>query len=72
MMLLSGIYFSYHNFPDVVIPYIQALPLTMIADGIRSVFLEGAGWPEMFKPIIILSTIGFVTFISGLKVFKWY
>jgi len=72
MMLLSGVYFSYHNFPDVVIPYIQALPLTMIADGIRSVFLEGAGWNELFKPIVILSTIGFVTFISGLKVFKWY
>ena len=72
MMILSGIYFSYHNFPDVIIPYIQALPLTMIADGIRSVFLEGAGWTELFKPIIILSIIGLVTFISGLKVFKWY
>lgn len=72
MMLLSGIYFSYHNFPDAIIPYIQALPLTMIADGIRSVFLEGAGWQELLKPIVILSTIGLVTFISGLKVFKWY
>ncbi len=72
MMLLSGIYFSYHNFPDAVIPYIQALPLTMIADGIRGVFLEGAGWAELVKPILILSTIGMVTFVSGLKVFKWY
>ena len=72
MMLLSGIYFSYHNFPDAVIPYIQALPLSIIADGIRGVFLEGAGWAELFKPIVILSTIGAITFISGLKIFKWY
>lgn len=72
MMLLSGIYFSYHNFPDAVIPYLQALPLTMIADGIRSVFLENAGYAELIKPIIILSSIGMVTFVSGLKLFKWY
>ena len=72
MMLLSGIYFSYHNFPDPIIPLIQALPLTMIADGMRSVFLEGAGWPQLIKPILILSSIGLVTFISGLRVFKWY
>jgi hypothetical protein len=44
----------------------------MIADGIRGVFLEGAGWAELIKPILILSTIGTVTFVSGLKVFKWY
>ena len=42
MMVLSGIFFSYHNFPDWTIPIIRKLPLTMVADSIRSIFIEGA------------------------------
>ena len=72
MMLISGIFFSYHNFPDIVIPYIQAMPLTMLADGIRSVFIEGAGFTQVVMPMSILSVIGIVTFSVGLKVYKWY
>lgn len=72
MMVLSGIFFSYHNFPDVIIPYIQALPLTMLADGLRSIFIEGAGFNQVFLPTLILSAIGTTTFIAGLKVYKWY
>ncbi len=43
MMVLSGVFFSYHNFPDWSIPFIQKLPLTILADGLRSIFIEGAG-----------------------------
>ncbi|MBN1416044.1 MAG: ABC transporter permease [Bacteroidales bacterium] len=72
MMLLSGIYFSYHNFPDVIIPYIQLLPLTILADHIRAVFNEGAGLAQSIKAIGILSLLGIVTFSIGLRIFKWY
>jgi ABC-2 type transport system permease protein len=72
MMLLSGIFFSYHNFPDWSIPYIQKLPLTMVADGIRSIFIEGAGITQIAMPCIILSGIGIVLFATGLKIFRWY
>jgi ABC-2 type transport system permease protein len=72
MMILSGIFFNYHNFPDWAIPVIQALPLTLVADSIRSIFIEGAGLMEVVRPVIILCTIGLVTFATGLKVFKWY
>ncbi len=72
MMLLSGIYFSYHNFPDPVIPFIQALPLTMLADGVRAIFNESAGFEQVWKYILILNAIGFTTFTIGLKYFKWY
>ena len=72
MMLISGIFFSYHNFPDSVIPYIQAMPLTLLADGMRSVFIEGAGFAHVFLPISILSAIGVVAFSVGLKIYKWY
>jgi ABC-type multidrug transport system permease subunit len=72
MMVLSGIFFSYHNFPDWAIPYIRKLPLTMLADGIRSIFIEGAGMTSILFPSLLLVVTGFVFFTIGLKIFKWY
>lgn len=72
MMVLSGIFFSYHNFPDWSIKVIQALPLTMLTDGIRSIFNEGAGFREVALPILILMVVGAVFFSAGLKIFKWH
>jgi ABC-type multidrug transport system permease subunit len=72
MMILSGIFFSYHNFPDWAIPVIQMLPLTMLADGIRSIFIEGTGLVQVAPPILILTAIGALFFTAGLKIFKWY
>jgi ABC-type multidrug transport system, permease component len=72
MMVLSGIFFSYHNFPDWSIPVINKLPLTMLTDGIRSIFNEGAGYPQVALPFMILSVTGFVFFFAGLKIFKWH
>lgn len=72
MMVLSGVFFSYHNFPDWSIPIIQKLPLTMLADGVRSIFNEGAGFQEMYLPFAILSTVGLIFFSLGLKFFRWH
>lgn len=72
MMVLSGIFFSYHNFPDWAVPVIQKLPLTMLTDGIRSIFNEGAGYGEVGLPIVILIATGTVFFTAGLKIFKWH
>jgi ABC-type multidrug transport system permease subunit len=72
MMLLSGIFFSYHNFPDSFITIIQKLPLTLVADGIRSIFIEGAGFAQIMVPSAILLSFGFICFIAGLRIFKWY
>jgi ABC-2 type transport system permease protein len=72
MTVLSGIFFSYHNFPGPVIPFIQILPLTMLADSIRSVFIEGAGLYQVIEPAFVLSSLGLVCFLIGLKIYKWY
>ena len=72
MMVLSGIFFSYHNFPDWTILFIQKLPLTMLADGIRSIFIEGAGLARTGIQISVLSGIGVLFFAIGLKIFKWH
>ncbi|MGL4853309.1 MAG: ABC transporter permease [Phocaeicola sp.] len=71
MMILSGIFFSYHNFPEWSIGTIQLLPLTALTDGIRAIFNEGAGWMEVIYPTCTLSAFGLVCFVIGMKLFKW-
>jgi ABC-type multidrug transport system permease subunit len=72
MMLLSGIFFSYHNFPQWSIGLIKLLPLTALTDGIRSIFNEGGGWLEILSPSIALSLFGIACFMGGMRIFKWY
>ena len=72
MLVLSGIFFSYHNFPSWAIPYIQKLPLTIMADDMRSVFNEGAGLSDIAFHALVLTLIGLVFFSIGLKIFKWH
>lgn len=72
MMVLSGVFFSYHSFPDWLIAVIRPLPLTMLNDGVRSVFNEGAGFAETLIPSVVLFAEGIVFFVLGLKLFKWY
>jgi ABC-2 type transport system permease protein len=72
MMVLSGIFFSYQNFPDWSLPVIKNLPLTILTDGIRSIFNEGAGYHEVIVPILILTATGTLFFAFGLRIFKWH
>ena len=72
MMILSGIFFSYQNFPEWSLPVIKNLPLTMLTDGIRSIFNEGAGYHDVALPILILLAVGILFFSVGLKIFKWH
>lgn len=72
MVILSGIFFSYHNFPDWLIWIIQKLPLTILADSIRSIFIEGTGLAGIVIPFIILMVTGSLFFVVGLRIFKWH
>jgi len=72
MMVVSGVFFSYHNFPDWAIPAIQYLPLTMMTDTFRAIFNEGAGFIDVWREALVLTTTGVVSFAIGLRIFKWY
>ena len=72
MMILSGIFFSYLNFPSWSIGFIKLLPLTTFTDGLRSIFNEGAGWMEIAMPSVSLTMLGVICFVAGVKWFKWY
>ena len=72
MMVVSGVFFSYHNFPDWSIPVIRHLPLTILADTVRSVFNESINLADIYREVLILTVTGVVCFVAGLKIFKWY
>ncbi|MBI2520803.1 MAG: ABC transporter permease [Bdellovibrio sp.] len=72
MMVVSGVFFSYHNFPDWAQPIIKYLPLTLLIDTLRRVMLEGPELVVVAKELLILGLFGTLCFLFGLKIFKWY
>lgn len=72
MMILSGVFFGYQNFPNWAVEVIKLLPLTMLNDGVRAIFNEGAGFHDIIVPALILLVEGTITFFIGLKLYKWY
>ena len=71
MWIFSGVFFSAANFPDAVQPFIQALPLTALNDGLRAVMLEGASLAQVTPDLLILTVWGTATFAIALKIFRW-
>ncbi|PHM67801.1 ABC transporter [Xenorhabdus stockiae] len=71
-VLLSGIFFSYKHFPQWMVNIVEYLPLTILADNMRKVFIEGGDLLQVVPASIALVVIGIMTFILGMRIFRWY
>jgi ABC-type multidrug transport system permease subunit len=71
MWVLSGVFFSSSNFPEVVQPFIRLLPLTALVDGLRGVVLEGATLGGIRFEMATMAAWAIVPFSIGLRIFKW-
>lgn len=71
MWVLSGVFFSASNFPDVMQPVIQALPLTALIDALRGVVNDGASLRAVLSELGIVSAWGALSFVLALKIFRW-
>jgi ABC-2 type transport system permease protein len=71
MWVLSGIFFSSERFPDAMQPFVKALPLTMLIDGLRGVTLEGTALGSLWPQIAILSAWAVGSFVLALRWFRW-
>jgi ABC-2 type transport system permease protein len=71
MWVLSGVFFSSARFPDAAQPFIKALPLTALADGLRKVMLEGAGLAAISGEMLVLTIWLVLSFVIALKIFRW-
>ncbi len=71
MFVLSGVFFSASHFPDVLQPALSLLPLTALNDGLRAVMIDGASFPAVVRPLVVLTAWGVLSFGAGLKIFRW-
>jgi ABC-type polysaccharide/polyol phosphate export permease len=71
MFICSGIFFSADRFPDALQPLIRALPLTALNDALRAIILEGASLPSQATRMLVLALWGGLSFLVGLRLFRW-
>jgi len=71
MWILSGTFFSYSRFPNAMIPFVKALPLTALNDALRAVMIDGAAVTALGTPIAIVMAWGAVSFVVALRIFRW-
>ncbi|QTL41173.1 ABC transporter permease [Xenorhabdus budapestensis] len=71
-VLVSGIFFSYKHFPQWMVSIVEYLPLTILADNMRKVFIEGGDLLQVVPASIALIVIGIIAFILGMRIFRWY
>ncbi|HEV2970239.1 MAG TPA: ABC transporter permease [Pirellulales bacterium] len=71
MWVLSGIFFSSERFPAAAQPFIKALPLTPLIDGLRAVMLEGSPLSAISRQLLTLAAWGILTFVLALRWFRW-
>jgi len=71
MWLLSGTFFSSERFPQMLQPFIKALPLTALNTVLRAVMNDGTSLSSNWIPIAILVAWCVISFVVALKIFKW-
>lgn len=71
MFILSGVFFSARRFPDVIQPFIQALPLTALNDAMRAIYNEGRSLPDVSLELLILVAWTAVSAVLALRLFRW-
>jgi ABC-type multidrug transport system permease subunit len=71
MYVVSGVFFPASNFPEIVQPFIQILPLTALNNGLRSIINDGSGFEALFPSALVLIAWGGLSFFLALKLFRW-
>jgi ABC-type multidrug transport system permease subunit len=71
MWVLSGVFFASSNFPDVMQPFIRALPLTALNEALRAVVNEGLPLSALGSQFAIMLAWGLGSFGLSLKLFRW-
>jgi ABC-2 type transport system permease protein len=71
MMLLSGVFFSRSNLPGFIHTITDFFPLTYLADGMRSIAIDGASLLQIGPQVIGLVVWGAIAVVIAIKMFRW-
>ena len=71
MWILSGTFFSYARFPEAMLPFVRALPLTALNDSLRALMIDGASLASLARPLAVVAIWGVTSFAIALRIFHW-
>jgi ABC-2 type transport system permease protein len=71
MWVLSGTFFSASHFPDVMQPFVRALPLTAVNDALRANMLQGASLATVMPQLAVIAFWIMACYAVALKIFRW-
>lgn len=71
MWIASGVFFSSQKFPEMMQPFIKALPLTAVIDALRANMLQGSNLAQMAPQVGIILFWLVICFALALKLFRW-
>ena len=71
MWTLSGIFFSYERFPEIVQPVIKLLPLTPVIDALRALMMDGKSIVTLSTEIAVIGAWSVIPFVIALAIFRW-
>ena len=71
MIFLSGVFFPREAMPDILETVTEYLPLTYLADSLRSVSVDGAALSSQWVGLAGLAVWLVVTYVLAVKLFRW-
>jgi ABC-2 type transport system permease protein len=71
MWVLSGAFFSYERFPEVLHQPIRMLPLTALCDALRVVYAGEASLRTLGHEVIVLTVWSLVGYLVAARTFRW-
>lgn len=71
MLFLAGVFFPVDSAPAWLQVITRLMPLRYLADGMRSVMVEGGTLPEQWLNIIILLATAAIGTLLSLRLFRW-
>lgn len=71
MWFLSGSFFSYERFPELIHPLLRLLPLTALNDALRAVMNDGSPLSAVLLQVFALSAWTVLSFALALRLFRW-
>jgi len=71
MMFLSGVFFSRSNLPGIAHTITDFFPLTYLADGLRTIAIDGATLGEVWQQVVGLTVWSIISVALAVKAFRW-
>lgn len=71
MWILSGVFFAYSKFPELMQPFVRLLPLTALNDALRAIVNDGASIVELGPQLAVMGAWAVVPFLLALRWFRW-